>query len=127
MHEAGQHRLGEHDFTSFRGAGCQSRSRHRCVHNLQVRRFADLVALDITANAFLLHMVRNIAGALLQVGRQEQPVAWVPELLRARDRRLLGPTAPPAGLYLASVYYPQKSFPPAPMPGPLRGLQPTAL
>ena len=69
MHTAAQQLIGEHDFTSFRSAACQAKSPFRCVFAVAVRRFADLVVLDITANAFLQHMVRNIAGALLQVGR----------------------------------------------------------
>jgi len=105
MHRAAQLLLGEHDFTSFRSAACQAKSPNRCVFSIAVRRFDDLVVVDVTANAFLQHMVRNIVGGLLQVGRRERPVAWVGEVLMARDRSLVGPTAPPTGLYLVDVQY----------------------
>jgi tRNA pseudouridine38-40 synthase len=105
MHIAAQHLVGEHDFTSFRSAACQAKSPFRCVFGVAVRRFADLVVLDITANAFLQHMVRNIAGGLLQVGRGDKPAAWIGEVLIARNRDLVGATAPPHGLYLVDVQY----------------------
>jgi len=105
MHAAAQQLIGEHDFTSFRSASCQAKSPFRCVFAVAVRRFADFVVLDITANAFLQHMVRNIAGALLQVGRGERAVGWVGEVLTARNRNLVGATAPPTGLYLVDVRY----------------------
>ena len=102
MHGAGQALLGEQDFTSFRAAGCQSKSPWREVRHLRVRAFANLVALDIEANAFVLRMVRNIAGALAQVGRGERPGRWIAECLSAKDRALIGKTAPPQGLYLVA-------------------------
>jgi tRNA pseudouridine38-40 synthase len=105
MHRAAQLLLGEHDFTSFRSAACQSKSPYRCIFSIAVRRFSDLVVVDITANAFLQHMVRNIVGALLQVGRQERDAGWIGEVLMARDRGRVGPTAPPSGLYLVDVQY----------------------
>ncbi len=105
MHSAAQSLLGEHDFTSFRSAACQSRSPFRCVFSVAVRRFNDLVVVDVTANAFLQHMVRNLVGGLLQVGRGERGTAWLGEVLMARDRALVGPTAPPTGLYLVDVRY----------------------
>ena len=122
MHRAAQGLLGERDFTSYRGAGCQSASAFRCVHRIGVLRHGPLVVLDVTANAFLLHMVRNIAGALVQVGKGEQSAAWPAQLIEARDRRLLGPTAPPEGLYLVQVDYPDQRFPRAPLPPLLRVL-----
>lgn len=118
MHRAAQTLLGEHDFSAFRGAGCQSLSAHRCVHRILVTRAADLVVVDITANAFLLHMVRNIAGALRQVGDGGRPEGWIERLLAGRDRTVLGPTAPPQGLYLVDVNYPGYDFP-APVAAPL--------
>ena len=105
MHTAAQRLIGEHDFTTFRSASCQAKSPFRCVFAIAVRRFADFVVLDVTANAFLQHMVRNIAGALLQVGRVEKPPTWVGEVLAARNRDLVGATAPPTGLYLVDVQY----------------------
>jgi tRNA pseudouridine38-40 synthase len=123
MHSAAQALLGEHDFTSFRAAGCQSRSPMRCIFAIAVRRYGDVVVLDITANAFLHHMVRNIAAALLAVGRVERQPAWLREVLLARDRRRAGPTAPPQGLYLVDVHYGARGpFPAARPPAILRAL-----
>lgn len=106
MNEASQCLLGEQDFTSFRALECQSKTPMRNVHRLSVERFDDLVVLDISANAFLHHMVRNIAGVLIAVGSGKKPVAWVQEVLNAKDRKLGAETAPPYGLYLVGVDYP---------------------
>ncbi len=106
MHEAAQALLGVHDFSSFRAAECQSRSPIRNLESISVGQREDLVTIDVTANAFLHHMVRNIAGVLLAVGRGKQPVSWVREVLEFKDRRLGGVTAPPEGLYLVGVRYP---------------------
>ena len=122
MQRGGQGLLGEQDFTSFRAAGCQSKSPFRTVSRLRVRAVGGLVVLDIEANAFLLHMVRNIAGALSQVGRGERPVAWVGECLQAKDRALIGKTAPPQGLYLVDVTYPQSELPKGALPPLLAAL-----
>ncbi len=105
MHEAAQHLLGERDFSAFRGAGCQSRTPMRRVERIGVERDGELVVIDITANAFLLHMVRNIAGSLLAVGRGERPAGWIAEVLAGRDRTRAGITAPAHGLYLVDVGY----------------------
>lgn len=105
MHEAAQSLLGERDFSAFRGAGCQSRTPMRRVARIAVERDGDLLAIDITANAFLLHMVRNIVGSLLAIGRGERPVDWLAEVLEGRDRRCAGITAPAQGLYLVEVGY----------------------
>ncbi|RUQ96344.1 tRNA pseudouridine(38-40) synthase TruA [Legionella septentrionalis] len=107
MHEASQHLLGEQDFTSFRSIECQSKTPMRNVHNIQVLRKGDIVVIDISANAFLHHMVRNIAGVLIAVGSGRRPVAWVKEVLQAKDRKLGAETAPPYGLYLVEVLYPE--------------------
>lgn len=108
MHQAAQILLGENDFTSFRSIECQSHTPMRNIHKLQVTRSNDLVIIDITANAFLHHMVRNIAGVLITVGSGKHPVAWVGEVLNAKDRRLGAETAPAYGLYLVQVTYPQE-------------------
>lgn len=106
MAEAAIFLLGEHDFTSFRASECQSLSPMRCVKSLSVVRYQQCVHIEITANAFLHHMVRNIAGVLMAVGSGKQPVSWVKEVLEAKDRRLGAETAPPYGLYLIQVQYP---------------------
>ncbi len=122
MHRAAQALLGEHDFSSFRAAGCQSLSAHRCVHRITVLRAQSLVVIDITANAFLLHMVRNIAGALARVGRGERAEGWIGEALSGRDRTVIGPTAAPDGLYLVDVHYPGHDLPGGVPPALLRAL-----
>ena len=106
MHEAGQFLLGEQDFTSFRALECQSKTPMRNIHSLKVCRQGDFITIDITANAFLHHMVRNITGVLIAVGSGKKPVQWVSEVLLAKDRRLGAETAPPYGLYLVGVAYP---------------------
>lgn len=113
MHAAAQQLVGEHDFSSFRAAGCQARSAVRTVHAVAVRRCEHEIHLDIEANAFLYHMVRNIAGALIAVGRGLEPVSWMNDLLQRRDRTAGGITAPPAGLYFVAPSYPD--FPDLPV------------
>jgi tRNA pseudouridine38-40 synthase len=119
MHQAAQVLLGENDFTSFRSVECQSNTPMRNVHQLQVDRKGDLVIVDITANAFLHHMVRNIAGVLIAVGSGKYPISWVGEVLSAKDRRLGAETAPAYGLYLVQVSYPQEFSIVEQSPGPL--------
>lgn len=106
MSEAAIQLLGEHDFTSFQALACQSRSPQRTIHELTIERRGNFILLEIEANAFLQHMVRNIAGVLMSIGSGERPVSWVRELLEARNRALGGVTAPPQGLYLLVVRYP---------------------
>ena len=106
MAAAGAHLLGEHDFSAFRGAGCQSRSPVRRIECLVVRRMGDYVQIEVRANGFLYHMVRNIVGALVRIGNGAASPDWMAALLAGRDRRLGAPTAPPEGLYLAEVHYP---------------------
>lgn len=108
MHEAGQSLLGEHDFSSYRAVACQARHPVRELQSLRVSRAGNYLYLDVRANAFLHHMVRNIAGVLMEVGRGERPVDWPAEVLAARDRTQGGVTAPPEGLYLVEVVYPQR-------------------
>jgi tRNA pseudouridine38-40 synthase len=99
--------LGEHDFSSFRAVACQAKSPVKTVHRLDVTRSGDFLYLDVEANAFLHHMVRNIAGVLMAVGRGERDPDWVGDVLDARDRTQGGVTAPADGLYLVGVRYPQ--------------------
>lgn len=106
MHSAAQCLIGEHDFSSFRAAECQSRTPMRRVDSIAVTRAAEYVRIDVTANAFLHHMVRNIAGVLIAVGVGDRPAGWVGEVLAARERRLGGVTAEPQGLSLVGVRYP---------------------
>lgn len=118
MHRAAQVLVGEHDFSAFRAAGCQSRTPNRNLHRIGVSRHGDYVVIDVQANAFLHHMVRNIAGALMAVGCGKRPQAWIRDILGARDRTLAGVTAPPFGLYLVDVGYPAGFGVPASRPGP---------
>ena len=112
MHECAQVLLGEHDFSSFRAVGCQARSTRREVQEISVCRRDDLVYLDIRANAFLYHMVRNIAGSLMAVGRGEQNREWFGEVFAARDRKQADVTAAAAGLYFLRAWYePQHELP----------------
>jgi tRNA pseudouridine38-40 synthase len=105
MQLAARSLVGEHDFTSFRGAQCQARTPLRRMHSIDVVRHGDIVVLHVTANAFLHHMVRNIAGVLMAIGSGERPVEWSSEVLAARDRRQGGVTAQAGGLYLWHVRY----------------------
>ncbi|MBQ8706704.1 MAG: tRNA pseudouridine(38-40) synthase TruA [Succinivibrionaceae bacterium] len=119
MHQAAQSLLGEQDFTSFRASECQSLSPFRNVHEVSVRRLGDYVILEITANAFLHHMVRNIAGSLIRIGYGDRPVSWIRELMEAKDRTKAGATALPGGLYLVKVFYPDSFGIPSLPAGPL--------
>lgn len=106
MQQACAHLLGEHDFSSYRAVACQAKHPVRTVHSLIVTRRGEVVAIDIAANAFLHHMVRNIAGVLIAIGCGEQETDWTREVLEYRDRTLGGVTAPPQGLYFMAVEYP---------------------
>lgn len=106
MHQAAQGLVGEHDFSSFRASGCQSRTPVRRIHSLSVKRYENELVIDIEANAFVYHMVRNIAGTLIMTGRGDRPTDWPTEVLKAADRRLAGPTAPAQGLYFVEPVYP---------------------
>jgi tRNA pseudouridine38-40 synthase len=106
MHEAAQALIGEHDFSSFRSSVCQAKHAVRIMESISVVREKEYIYIDVRANAFLHHMVRNIVGSLLMVGRGEQKVSWMTELLADKDRTKAGPTAPASGLYLVAVEYP---------------------
>ncbi|MCP4492831.1 MAG: tRNA pseudouridine(38-40) synthase TruA [Gammaproteobacteria bacterium] len=108
MHECAQLLVGERDFSAFRAAGCQAKSANRNVHNIEISRNGDLIYLDIKANSFLYHMVRNIAGSLMAVGCGEKSSDWFAEVLAMKDRDLADVTAPASGLYLVRVDYPEQ-------------------
>jgi tRNA pseudouridine38-40 synthase len=105
MHEAAQVLVGEHDFTTFRAVSCQAAHARREVLAVSVRREDEQVEIEIEANAFLHHMVRNIVGSLLPIGRGEQPVSWMGELLEGRNRAVAGPTALASGLTFLGPRY----------------------
>jgi len=119
MHSAAQQLLGEQDFSAFRAASCQSTSPMRNVHSVAVSRLGDLLVVDIKANAFLHHMVRNIAGSLMAVGMGRESPEWIGQLLAGRDRTVAAETAPADGLYLVEVAYPEHFALPATGYGPL--------
>lgn len=108
MQQAGNLLLGEHDFSSYRAVACQAKSPVRTLHRLEVTQQGPFIFIDVEANAFLHHMVRNIAGVLMTIGEGERPVEWSREVLEARDRTLGGVTGHPSGLYLTRVGYPEK-------------------
>lgn len=107
MNEAAQCLVGEHDFSAFRAVGCQSRSPNRYLEFVRVKRFSNIIMIDIKGNAFLHHMVRNIAGVLMAIGSGKQSVDWCNIVLQSRDRTQADVTAPPGGLYLTHVEYPE--------------------
>ena len=111
MARAARHLVGRHDFSSYRAAGCQAKSPVREIEFLEVSRFGEFIILDIQANAFLHHMVRNIAGVLMTIGAGLREESWAEEVLQAKDRGAGGITAPPFGLYLINVGYPGSEIP----------------
>lgn len=113
MAEAASHLLGRHDFSAFRAAGCQAKSPLKIMHEARVRRDGDYLVFDFHANAFLHHMVRNLVGGLVYVGKGNFAPDWMGELLVNGDRRLAAPTFPADGLYLCGVDYPSRW----PLPG----------
>jgi tRNA pseudouridine38-40 synthase len=119
MHEAAQFLLGEHDFSSFRAAHCQAKTPVRTMHAISVVRKGSYILVDVEANAFLHHMIRNIVGALLLVGQKERPPLWLSELLSLHDRGQAPATAKPNGLYLVKIVYPDRFDLPEIPPGPL--------
>lgn len=110
MAEAAALLLGRHDFTSFRAASCQAKTAMRTLDRLEVTRRGELIELFVEARSFLHHQVRNFAGTLRLVGDGSWPVPRVAEALAARDRAQAGPTAPPDGLTLMAVRYPEDPF-----------------
>lgn len=114
MQEAAMCLIGEHDFTTFRGINCQSRTPNRDVHFVKVWRQGSYVVVDIAANAFLLHMVRNIVGSLLEIGSGKHEVSWMAEIFAAKNRQIAAATAPSDGLYLVDATYPAQFRVPRP-------------
>lgn len=105
MARAAEHVIGTHDFSAFRAGTCAAATPVRTVHQASWRQEGDLWHFEITANAFLQHMVRILVGTLLEIGRGKHPPSHVADVLVARDRRRAGKTAPPHGLCLVEVHY----------------------
>lgn len=116
MQDAAQFLLGEHDFTSFRASACQARHATREIQQISVQREDDTINLDVTANGFLYHMVRNLAGSLMKVGVGDEPPEWLGDVLAKKDRALAAPTAAPEGLYFVGARYPENYEFPATAP-----------
>ncbi|MCX7121277.1 MAG: tRNA pseudouridine(38-40) synthase TruA [Gammaproteobacteria bacterium] len=107
MQSAAHYLLGEHDFSAFRGSGCQAKHAVRTIHHLSIKRQGHLLIIEVKANAFLLHMVRNIVGVLLEIGEGEKNPEWALQVLQSCDRRQAGITSAPNGLYLVDIDYPE--------------------
>ena len=108
MQQAAKHLIGTHDFTSYRAVACQAKSPVRTLYKLDVTRDGEYIYLDLMADGFLHHMVRNIAGVLIEIGTGKAEVDWAKEVLEHRDRRLGGVTATPKGLSLKRISYPDE-------------------
>jgi tRNA pseudouridine38-40 synthase len=108
MQEAAKALLGEHDFSAFRAASCQASTAVRHISHLSLTQRGPWIELEVTANAFLQHMVRNITGTLAKIGKGDESPAWAAEILESRDRKKGGIAAPPHGLTLVSVAYPDE-------------------
>ncbi len=108
MQEAAQYLLGEHDFSAFRAAECQAKSPLKHLRQLDIRRDGEMLTFDLNADAFLHHMVRNIVGCLVYVGKGKYPPDWLAEVLAGRERRHAAPTFMPDGLYLRHIQYEAK-------------------
>ncbi|MGP1871230.1 MAG: tRNA pseudouridine(38-40) synthase TruA [Arsenophonus sp.] len=108
MHAAAQSLIGEQDFTSFRDVQCQSKSPYRNIKYVHVRRYGNYIIVDIKANAFFHHMVRNIVGTLLIIGYGNKDINWIEEIIKLKDRKKVPATAKAEGLYLIDVDYPLK-------------------
>lgn len=108
MREATTYLLGEHDFSSYRALACQAKSPIRTLYRLDISRQGEIIIVDLEANGFLHHMVRNIAGVLIKIGAGEAPPNWARDVLELRDRTQGGVTASPDGLYFVTAYYPEQ-------------------
>ncbi|MGH1441037.1 MAG: tRNA pseudouridine(38-40) synthase TruA [Cellvibrionaceae bacterium] len=118
MVEGSRYLLGEHNFNAFRGADCQAKNPVRRIDDITIKQADDFIIIEVTATAFLYHMVRNIVGVLSAVAAAEKPSSWVKTVLDSQDRRCGGVTAPAAGLYLVSVEYDPEFNLPRPSKGP---------
>jgi tRNA pseudouridine38-40 synthase len=105
MEEAARPLLGTHDFSAFRAANCEAQTTQRTLRTLGLVGLGDVVQVEVEGTAFLKHMVRNMVGTLVEVGRGQKPIPWVAQVLASRDRTQAGPTAPPQGLVLLEVLY----------------------
>ena len=108
MRKAASFLVGKHDFSAYRSLACQAKNPVRTVHRLEVNQHGPIITIEIDANAFLHHMVRNIAGVLMEVGMDRAEPVWAKEVLEEKDRAQGGVTAPPEGLYLMKVFYPDR-------------------
>ena len=108
MQEAAEALVGEHDFSAYRAAACQASTAVREISHLSLTQRGPWISLEVTANAFLQHMVRNITGTLVTIGRSDESPEWAAEILESRDRKKGGIAAPPHGLTLVSVGYPDE-------------------
>ena len=105
MRKAAAFLVGEHDFSCFRGSMCQAKSPIKTIEYLQIDKIGDDLIIKVKANAFLHHMVRNLVGTLLKIGREEESPEWMLYVLSSRDRKEAGPTAEPQGLYFVKAHY----------------------
>jgi tRNA pseudouridine38-40 synthase len=109
--------IGEHDFSAFRSSQCQAKTPVKHLYQIDIQQQGDFIHFRFRANAFLHHMVRNLMGCLVYVGKGRRPVPWMAEVLASRDREWAAPTFMPDGLYLAQVGYPEHFAVPAPQTG----------
>jgi tRNA pseudouridine38-40 synthase len=105
MRKAAAFLVGEHDFSCFRGSMCQAKSPIKTIEYLQIDEIGDDLIIKVKANAFLHHMVRNLVGTLLKIGREEESPEWMLSVLASKDRKEAGPTAEPQGLYFVKAHY----------------------
>ena len=105
MRKATDFLIGEHDFSAFRGKLCQAKSPIKTIESIDIIKADNTILIKIKANAFLHHMVRNIVGTLLKIGRGEKEINWMMSVLQSKDRKEAGPTAEPQGLYFVKAYY----------------------
>jgi tRNA pseudouridine38-40 synthase len=107
MQIAANYLIGEYDFSSFRGINCQAKTPIKTIEFIKITKENEVITIDIKANAFLHHMVRNIVGTLLKIGYGDKPTKWMSEVLEKKDRKSAGMTAPACGLYFVKAFYPK--------------------